>query len=172
MKSRIKFEDYLPAIRKLAHSFHRTTGLPYEDLFSEACMAYVKARRSYKQNRSKFITYLYHVCRRELIDYSAFSARYTEYIKVEELPIPPQQLIDQLTPERHMMVKDMIEQLGDEARAIVQMILSAPQEYLGNGSPKRARGGLIKKLRSMGWSWPKIWGAFTEIKLALNEICT
>ncbi len=63
----------------------------------------------------------------------------------------------------HMMID-----FSNPARILAGMALSNPIEVIGTNSPKHARGILFRKMREDGHSWPKIWGAFQEVKEALR----
>jgi hypothetical protein len=53
-----KMED-INLIRKVAWSFHETTGLEWNELFQEAALAYLEAKGNYDPKRGKLSTYVW-----------------------------------------------------------------------------------------------------------------
>ena len=47
-------------IRKIAWSFHKSTGLDWDDLFQEAALAYLEALQSYDKRKGKLSTHAWH----------------------------------------------------------------------------------------------------------------
>ena len=56
---------------------------------------------------------------------------------------------------------------GCDAQTICKIIFSSPGKFLSI-PPKKARGRLYRVLRNNGWSWPRIWNGFKEIKKVLK----
>ena len=57
-------------IRKIAWSFHKTTGLEWEDLFQEAAIAYIQSIKTYSKSKGSLTTYAYKAASNRLKDYS------------------------------------------------------------------------------------------------------
>lgn len=168
--SEIKAEDYIGLMKKQAASFHKTTGLPFEDLLSNAHLAFVYAKATYDPNKSKFSTYLHNTCKTILIDYC--KGQHPHYLhetnNQEEIDVNIGGQNHQ-TPETQLLFKEAVNNLGFEARTICQMIFESPHEFLSMNRPKFSRGHLRTKLRTKGWTWEMIWDGFREIKEFLNE---
>ena len=49
---------HLNLIRKIAWSFHKTTGLDWDELFQEATLSYLKALKTYDKKRGAITTYV------------------------------------------------------------------------------------------------------------------
>lgn len=47
-------------IRKIAWSFHESTGLDWDDLFQEGALAYLEAMKTYDEKKGKITTYVWH----------------------------------------------------------------------------------------------------------------
>lgn len=56
MKNKERMEN-INLIRKVAWSFHETTGLDWDDLFQEAALAYLEAMKTYDSRKGKVSTY-------------------------------------------------------------------------------------------------------------------
>lgn len=165
MTSMPPIEKYLELIYKLSWSFHKTTGVPFEDLVSTAQIAFYEHHKYYNCEKSDYVTHLYLAVMSELSEFVTTSNN-----TVEGMPhLPFAETIDRRDPEKVCLFKDRLQQLSSEAQEICCLILNSPGDFI-DSRPKIARGFVYKKLRQLGWSWPKIWNSFREIKTALNEI--
>lgn len=176
----IRAEDYIGMMKRLAYSFHCTTGLPYEDLLSSAYLAFARCKKSYDPDKAAFSTYLYHVAKTEMVDF-CHSTHHTEpeeakmkqqagpYLYETAMVLSHQ--TNNQDPEYLCMFKDNLKNMSKEAQQVCKMIFESPTEFLVQTKPKLSRGMVYRKLREKGWSWSKIWNSFNEIKSTLNEMC-
>lgn len=145
--------------RKMAWSFHKSTGIDYEELFSEACLAYCQAEAdpNYNPYKAAITTFAWQRMRDHL----------RTYIKKEyhDVHLGPD---NQNDPYEEIEFKDEVNNLSDEAKTICKMIFQSPHEYLDLSSV-HARGKIKDQLREAGWSWCKIWNSFREIKSTLSQ---
>lgn len=168
----IKVEEYLPMLRRLAWSFNRTTGLPYESLISAAYETFAWARNYYNPERGKFSTLLYHTARTRLIDYCADAKRWRNGFQQPMAPdlmeaalkLNPESM-NIIDNERKTIFKDALEKSSEEVKYMAWMIFQSPGEFLGYGG----RGRVKDKLRELGWTWDQIWRTFREVKDLLKE---
>jgi len=146
--------------RKIAWSFHRTTGVEFEELLSEACLAYCEAEvdPNYDPRKSAMTTFAYYKMHSHL----------KNYIKKQ---YHDEQVNDraELTPEQEVEFKDTIESLTDEAKFVCEQILKSPHEFLSEGAPRKCQSKLKTYLRQSGFTWEQIRNSFKEIKNAINE---
>jgi DNA-directed RNA polymerase specialized sigma24 family protein len=56
-------------IRKVAWSFHQTTGLDWDDLFQESAIAYLEALQTYNKRKGQLSTYTWHCMLSRLRNY-------------------------------------------------------------------------------------------------------
>ena len=147
-------------IRRISWSFNKTTGLPYEDLFSEASLHYAIAMKKWDGSSCKFTTYAYTLMKNGLIDYCAKQQNnnISDYL-IEDAPY---QLHFQDTVE----FIDTLMKNTESIRTICFIVFEAQEEFAGL-SPKITRGIIVDQLREKGWSWGRIWGSFKELKLFL-----
>jgi len=148
--------DYL-LICKIAWSFHRTTGLEFEELLSEAILAYLEALPKYNPKRGKLSTFMSRIMQQALVDYYKREKQYTSISNVEYL--------DDFIPEYEFFPPS----LPDDLQHIIDTIQYGEEDY-SQLLPKFARGALIKVLRDDGWSWGRIWNNIRKMKLCINEI--
>jgi DNA-directed RNA polymerase specialized sigma24 family protein len=174
-------EDYIGMMKRLAYSFHSTTGLPFDELLSSAFLAFAHCRQTYDPNKAAFSTYLYHAAKTRMIDFchSAYHIN-LEDPNMKRQPSSPylyeaamalSHQTNHQDPEYLCMFKDSLKNMSEEAQQVCEMIFESPAEFLAQSKPKLSRGVVYRKLREKGWSWSKIWNSFREIKSTLNEMC-
>ena len=148
-------------IRRAAWSFQKTTGLPYEDLFSEASLHYAIAETKWDGKSCKFTTYAFKLMRNGLIDYCAR----------QRTPIASSFDIDMIeapaSVEQTILFVDSLTKTNENIRIVYSIIFNAPEEY-ASISPKLSRGLIVEKLRELGWSWSRIWDTIRELKSVLK----
>lgn len=173
-----QLEDYISLAQKLAWSFHKTTGLEFEEILSTAYLAFTYAKMSFDPTKGSFSTYLYYTIMSNVIDHCKQKHDPTHDGKPRdnannksnlwEAGFLLSELIDYRDPEKMYLFKEALNNMSNEAKSICSMVLDSPTDFIDN-RPKLARGKVYRKLREVGWSWPKIWKGFKEIKLTLNE---
>ncbi len=177
--------ENLNLIRKIAWSYvRRYPGADFDDLFGEACLAYLEARGRYNPDKAKESTFIWHVVNNHLKDFIGGIRRRVEVeiltdadnllMDSEEMgtafplrdPVPsPEQVL--LTEERWNETKAG---LSAEALRVCDIALNGKEIYLPMDKPKLCRGILRRALREIGWKWEKIWNAFRELKAAFSAL--
>jgi RNA polymerase sigma factor (sigma-70 family) len=146
-------------VRQIAWSFHRTTGLEWDDLFQEAVLGYLEALKNYDPKKGKLTTYAWYCINSRLKNYIRLELKYSDPIisienaGVHKLPAPNHSLLDQIS---------------QEGQKVVDIILSCPEEFDGE-SPKNAKIKAAKKLRDTDVTWVKIWIGIRDLKLAFSD---
>jgi hypothetical protein len=62
-------KNHLNLIRKIAWSFYNSTGIEWQELFSEASLAYCEALQSYNPERGKITTHLWNCMKSQLLNF-------------------------------------------------------------------------------------------------------
>ena len=158
-------------IYKLSWKFSRTTGIPFEDLVSEATVAWLSAAERFDPAKGAPSTYAYHVIHNHLASLAQVSLRETTIDDEEKMEstfssIPSRRP----SPHHELEFRQLVLSMSKEAQEVCSILFHAPEELsklAKNDMPKSIRGALKGSLRSRGWSWPKIWKTFEEIKTAL-----
>lgn len=146
-----------------AKSFAKTTGLLYDDVYSEARYIFYTCCSSWQKDKSSFSTWLRINLNHGLTDFCK-AIREISSENVTDFSIT------NLDPAKQLNIKDSIEQLSDEAKFIVDIIFKNPEKALENTSTKW-RVKLREKLRAEhNWSWGMIWKSFKEIKDMLKDL--
>lgn len=153
-------------IQKIAWSFHRTTGLPVDDLIGEASLAYAINLQDYDPERAKLSTFMYTRIRCHLIDYSKAQVQHKHESLLDDLEDNRAEAdTTSASQEDRTLFKSALKDGSEEVKYLAWMVFQSPGEFLGYGG----RGKVKDKLREHGWTWSQIWKAFGEIKDLLNE---
>lgn len=132
--------EHIDLIRKLAWKFHNSTGIDWQELFSEATLGYCIALKSYKADKGKFSTYLYSCVRNQLIAFVYKEQKNNKFFSVEDFEFPRTQTV----------FFELYDSLSREAKMIANIILKSPHKYLSL-SPSKARRKVEKDLIRRGW---------------------
>jgi DNA-directed RNA polymerase specialized sigma subunit len=165
-------EENVNLVRNIAWSYAKTNGLEFDDLFQEACIAYLEAERVYDKAKGKISTFMYHVICRRLN--SLLQNRTLNEIAVEGM----EDYLEAVegTPETQLLAKEheqeLLAMLSPEALAICNIILKEDNIFLPVDTPKKCRGKLYHELRKREWSWSAIWKAFAELKQVFSNSTT
>ena len=144
-------------IRKIAWSFHRTTGYDWDDLFQEASLAYCEALKTYDPKKSKLSTYMWWCISSHLKTFVKGQCKKTDFIDS----------IEDVYADKPVANTSFLDSLGREARDIADVILSSPAEFDAL-DPRKALKKVVNKLRGKHWSAQKITRGVNELKLVLN----
>jgi DNA-directed RNA polymerase specialized sigma subunit len=147
----------LNLIRSIAWSFHKTTGICFDDLMGEASLAYCEGLLKYDAKKGMITTFMFFYIRRHLINHI-----HKEYIKQPKLlsfeeirvteTIDPQYLIDSLSPD---------------ARKIADVVLSSPKIFC-TISPEKAKKRIKTILQKKGMPLRRIWIGMRDLKTELS----
>ena len=162
----------LNIVRKVVWSYTRSAGLDFEDfdeLCSEAYLAYLEAAPSYDPARGKKSTFIWTVVRNHI----------NSLLKVKkEVPVDKEAIDmlieerDEFDPEQVVLAeeswRELFESLSPEAKMICLLVLNDGGIYLNTDKPREARGIIARELKARGWSENKIWATFREIKQTLK----
>jgi len=151
-------------IRKIAWSFHNTTGLEWDELFQEASLYYFRALKTWDPERGqKLTTYIYRSMTCELINYvrknKKFSENYSS-LEIEKLTHVP-------ASNDFFDSTRFFESLTKEAQEIADLVLASPKPF-DCRSPRKAQERVVNILREWGWSEEKIESGLEALKLALS----
>jgi RNA polymerase sigma factor (sigma-70 family) len=149
--------EHLNLIRKIAWSFHNSTGLEWDDLFSEACLAYYEGLSHYDPSRGKITTFMYYWIPNHLIN----------YIKRNRKHQSPLISLEEINVDRPVIFNLLFESFSIEAQQIAEVITSSPQKYVGL-SKSSAKNRVRQVMERRGWTWERIADAFHDLRMALS----
>ena len=153
-------------VKARARSFSNTTGIPYNDLESEAMLAYVHATRSYNASKGASRSTWVYVCVTNAL---------TTYCKTEQIrrfhEVGMDDLPEMITWDEtldKLIFQERMDRLSTDAQEIVRLILHAPEEVVGLLAEKTP-GAIRSRLRyhmqnTLGWGWHRTWTVTNELK--------
>ena len=184
----------LNLIRKIAWKYtKKTKGIPFDEFFSEASLAYVKALKSF--NESKNCTLTTHLCcRMEYACCHFITSEYAAHIHSENVSQdkvvceacednrnPHYEIIDTST-EAITRLEDIIQSFSKDALIIYNLLLGEMFEgimdsvktdrsllvMLPRSCSNLGKATLRNYLSSLNWTRRRITNTYNEIKLALK----
>jgi len=164
-------------IRKVVWAYVKTNHhFEYDDLFSEACIAYLETINDYNPVKGKRSTYIWSVISNRLNNFINIENRrkyYEHTFDFGEIAIEPmlRYYEETTTPEKEFLAKETWEEMkalmSPEAKVICDIAINQASLYLPLNKPRSCRGAITRALRQLGWSWNSIWETFREIKSLL-----
>jgi DNA-directed RNA polymerase specialized sigma24 family protein len=152
-----QFED-INLLRKLAWSFHKSTGIDWDELFSEACWLYLKARNTYDPKRGEFTKHAYMIVYSELINYLRDHKKDYEPLRyIDEIPG-----FNRGNPPSY---QSFWESLSRDAQEMAEIILSAPKLFV-HSPAKEAQARAVRTMIRRGWSNKRALIALRDLQLA------
>src|SRR5690606_1076575 len=158
----------LNIVRKVVWSYARSTGLDFDELCSEAYLAYLEAAPSFDPSRGKKTTFIWNVVRNHIN--SLLKAKKEVPVDEEAINMMIEEK-DELDPEQVVLAeeswKELFESLSSDAKMIF-FLLNSNEVYINTDKPRESRGIIARELKARGWSENKIWATFREIKQTLK----
>lgn len=167
----------LNLVRRIAWSFHYTTGIEYDELFSLGSLAYAESLISYKKgkgttslshSRNVITNRLNDFCKRERTrkqkTYFVLEDKSLDFLENLAIQFGMDDYLSEIE-----FTEDASSSFTTDMRVIIQIILSSPEDFV-QLSPKIARGKIVDILRTYGWSWSRIWDNIRSMKSTLNEM--
>lgn len=153
------FHKHINLVRSIAWSFHRTTGIEWAELFSQASLAYVEGMRSWKGEKGAETTWAYQWITGELINFCKREKRFRNPTGIDDWFSSPANEFKEVFETRTNCKPD--------TKEIIKMVLEDPFRY---ALPPRKAIGLIRKdLRDVKhWTWPRIEEAMRNLKSDLK----
>lgn len=157
------YHKFKNMINSRAWGFHRTTGLPFEEVQSICMVAFAEALNKYNPDRgTSFSTLLHTYCTNALINFCKYEGREIR----PEFNWEPKYMPHY---DGGIDLKQAIKQMSNEAQAVIEILFECPDELLqlakkGLNKSCHYRGALKQFLRGLSWSEPKITKTFIEIR--------
>ncbi len=147
-------------VQKLAWNFKNTSGFPFDELYSEALLAYSEALNTFKEKDTKFSTWVYVNTKNALINFIK-KEKNTNWVDIEAYrDYSNSSVWDNPYWELRQL-------FSEDAKEVTDEIVNNPMLYVGK-APKMIRGQIVKELREKGWYWGRIWDCIREIKKIIN----
>ena len=158
----------LNIVRKVVWSYARSVGLDFDEMCSEAYLAYLEAAPSYDPAKGKKSTFIWNVVRNHIN--SLLKAKKEVPVDKEAIDMLIEER-DELDPEQVVLAeeswRELFESLSPDAKMIF-FLLNSNEVYINTDKPREARGIIARELKARGWGENKIWATFREIKQTLK----
>jgi DNA-directed RNA polymerase specialized sigma24 family protein len=153
-------DNYMGMIRKIAWSFHRSTGIEYEDLLQECFVIWYNiVEPRYNPKRCAFTTWAQMCLTTNLI---TIANKQKKAIKTVSLDDDFDREDNKRPPDEQVEFMNRIWNLSAEARFIVSMVFESPQQFLS-----QTKGEITENLVRQGWTWGAAKRAIREIAKVL-----
>lgn len=158
------YEDVKRLIHSTVHKFYEKYGGDYEELVSEANLAFMVAYNTYNPSRAKFSTWLVRMIVWRLLSLQRVEAAFSH-----------EPLTDVGEMTEVMDLSDLINGMSDDAKTVVNMVIASPRrltrlvEKRGRGTPVHYRGALRELLLDLNWTTKQIQATYEEIRNLLYK---
>jgi RNA polymerase sigma factor (sigma-70 family) len=146
-------------IKKIAWSFHNSTGADWEDLFQEAALAYYQALERYKPEQGKLTTFMWWCIHSHLKTYIKKEKKYSEEFTVD---------IDSVKIHKVYTTTPIEHSLTDDAQEIVDFILRIPEFFDVRAAGKHRKHIAEVYINKRGWTKKRVDTAFENLRLAFS----
>ena len=146
-------------IRKIAWSFHRSTGSSVDDLFQEASLAYLKALDSYNPSKGAISTYMWY----------CITSHLKSYLNRERKMNTPLCSIEEVDIDKPISSPLLFESLTKDAQQIAAVVLKSPKKY-SIKPPSLALDRIKRVMQYKGWNKFRISQGMKELKVALSYL--
>jgi DNA-directed RNA polymerase specialized sigma subunit len=148
----------LNLIHKIAWSFHKTTGIELNELFSEACLAYCLALKNYNPKKAKITTYMWNCIYNHMKTYLVkYHQKQPKLLSFEDLKF-----------DKEISFQNIFERLSPEAQEIAKIILSSPKKYAIMEKNDVVQK-VIRIMKRNGWGWRKIAIGLHDLNNVFNN---
>jgi hypothetical protein len=171
-------KDHLKVVAKIAWSFNKTTGIEFEELYSEGCLALCETLfpdqpdEGYAFHPRKGYKLTTHIAKHVYNRLNNFVNR-NGYIKEKLQAIPAEETgweygEDDPIIDFNEDLSKVISTANKDVQQVINLVLQKPEIY-GRQKPKFARGQIRNDLRELGWTWERIWKTIRDTKFFINE---
>ena len=131
---------HIDLIRKMAWLWHETTGIEWDELFSEACLAYSLAIQGHKvEKEAKLSTFAYQRIEFRLIHFAKYHLRTKNIGNIEDWAGAVES-----TPD-YEFFEELKEDYTADVMTIIRMVRRKPNRYSRIGLTSRSGVGNIRK---------------------------
>ena len=152
-------EKYINLIRKIAWSFHKTTGIDWDDLFSEAVEGYFNAMKHYDPKKAKITTFITIYMTNHLLNY-------IKKQKEINLPLTSIEIEDFYYIPTHNPIP-FWQSLTQDAQKIAELICKYSQHFVCLDSDQAEQRVIqIMTHSKLGWTEERTLAGLKDLKQA------
>ena len=161
-------------IRKIAWSFHKSTGLDWDDLFQEAAIAYLEAMKTYNKRKGKITTHVWCCITSRLKNYLKKEREYSHPLCDIEDAYDKQQLMNFLWEKIPADLYEQINIILNNAPTLDSLLLDEQQadwvQYKNEVEGKRnARLTIRHILRTAGYDRQDVCGTIHKLEMSVKH---
>jgi RNA polymerase sigma factor (sigma-70 family) len=169
------YEDVKRMVYQMAWRCHYQTGIDWDECVSAGNLAFARAYRRWRPDGgSKFSTYCCTAIQNTLLNLRSDKRSQSREHTGQDLAV-------ESIPQGKSRLSRIMNELGDDARTVVELIAFSPAELSrlttmrddkvpsGNTRRTKCRKLLWDHLRGMGWSMARTLDCFCEIESVLVE---
>lgn len=157
--------------------------LEFDDLYQQSCLICLTLEDSHDSNKAKWSTYiqsqlpgrLLRYIKKQIYNSASFNNLNTSLpnTKEDDTRNPEEMIPDERCNQAHLYeVFDTISSMSEDAQKICLEVISPSNHICWHENIQRTRREIRRELknwlRSNGWSWPRIWRSFHEIRDAMS----
>lgn len=169
-----ELDSVIKVLAKLSWSYARMyPEFEFDDLLSEAILAYLNARSKYDPERGARTTFATVTARNHLNSFLQCQQKLKEKMVESAFDAIPEDRCHPVfpspyhrSPEELAIIREtwmeIVYSLSSDAKEVYRTLSDLPEEDYRK--PRKARGKVVKLLRGKGWSWGRIWKVFREVK--------
>lgn len=166
MSDTAMYKKYRNFLRKLAWSYNKTSGIEFEELFSEATVGYVIAMNTYNKDKGVPLISWIALCVKSKLNNRLYYQKKVPCTFFDEDTEDAIKAPDTITAKEEW--EDKLSKMSPEAKSVCEIILQNQTEY-GSMNGRKARGQIRKVLREQNWTHEKIWATIAELKRIFQE---
>jgi DNA-directed RNA polymerase specialized sigma24 family protein len=155
--------SYINLIRKITWTFYHTSGIEWEELFSEACLAYYEALSTYDSaKKSKESSWIYLHVKNHLINFCKKECRNRNLINIEDW-----YFLKSKDPDYEFF--KTLPKVSQDVKLIIEMVLNNPSRYNSSEFNDRKSIGFIRHdLREkLNWKFARINNGMRSLRSEL-----
>jgi DNA-directed RNA polymerase specialized sigma24 family protein len=147
-------------LRKIAWEYAKRSRVDFQDLYQEACLAYLEAIRTHNIEKGSITTFTWHCVANHLKNYI------TTELKQQGISIDD---CDSYKPEFSYYSESIFDSLSKDATEVVRIIIDSPFQFLALANNKfKVQRQVRKMLTDKNWNKAKIENAFKNLKIAYS----
>lgn len=157
---------HINLIRKMAWLWHQTTGVNWDDLFSEALLAYALAAQGHDPYKEASVsTFAYKRIEYRLINFCKVELRNKSIEFIDDWAGAVEHSPD------YEYFQEALQDYSKDVLSIIKMVQRKPQRYSRKGITDRQGIGNIRKdlRRKLNWTFPRINQAMQDLRLELLD---
>jgi len=159
------YKDMEKLVCKIAWRFAKTYNADFEEVQAETNLIFINAMKTYDKEKGALSTHLTHQITRRLQTY--FKQQWKQQNQIPTINVD---LVCIETPSSDFTLIDIIDEVGEDARTLIDLVLETPVDFMNAIRPNRRNLRASMKRHStkiLGWTKRHYKETFEEVTNAL-----